>query len=349
VFWCSHSEDRKHPGDRRRFGWFLKQSKLVEVKRIDECDLIYFTIASDLSLINRYLENRISYKIKKQKFIFDFCDSLLNMSAISSTLRGVLYSFSKYKFPTISLKKKISNCIKLCDGVVVSSLEQQKLIKKINKNVHVIPDSFFQEFSVGENQVGNNEVNLLWEGLSSGNRDLFERCAQIAKLVAERSQRSVTVNFITDLDYYLISNKYFKAKTHNILTSIFKDFTVDFTLTRWTESNLQRMIVQSDVAIIPIGDDPVMRGKPENKMILFMTAGIPVIASNTPAYDRVARLIDLHCTADTKEKFADLICGLLDNKNLSRTHIQKGQKFVFETRSESVLQQKWQDLIISVF
>ena len=198
-------------------------------------------------------------------------------------------------------------------------------------------------------KVENNEVNLLWEGLSSGNRDLFKRCAQIAQLVAEMSQRSVSVNFITDLDYYLISNKFFKTKTHDILTSIFKDFTVDFTLTRWTESNLQRMIAQSHVAIIPIGDDPVMRGKPENKMILFMTAGIPVIASNTPAYDRVARLIDLNCTADTKEKFADLICGLLDNKNLSKTHIHKGHKFVFEARGESVLLQKWQDLIKSVF
>ncbi len=348
VYWCGHSEDRKHPGDRRRFGWFVNKSSLVEVKKIEECDIIYFSIAADLSLISWHLQNRHSGRMEKKKFIFDFCDSLLSMSAISSASRGILYSFIKYKFPIISLKNTISNCLRLCDGVVVSSLEQQQHIKKINSNVHVIADCFNEEFHCVEDRELGNEVNLLWEGLASGNRNLFRQCAQIAQLVSNKSQRPVKVRFVTDLDYYLISNKFFKVTTHKILTSIFSDFTVRFDLTRWTMNNLQRALTKSHVAIIPIGDDPVMRSKPENKMILFMTAGVPVIASNTPAYNRVSCLTKLDCTADNNEKFADLICGLLDEK-LASAHVQKGVEFVSATRSERVLLQNWYELIGSIY
>lgn len=348
VFWCGHSENRNHPGDRRRFGWFIKKSNLIEVKTIEESDIIYFSIVTDLSLIKWQLKNRILLGAEDKRFIFDFCDSLLSMSYIQSFLRAILYSFTRYKIPIFSLKKTILDCLRMCDGVVVSSFEQEQIIKKINKNVHVIPDSFMSEFDFIASQDKNHEVNLLWEGLSSGNKECFERCAQIAQLVFEKSKRPVKVTFVTDLDYYLISNKYFQISTDKILEKIFRRFSVSYSLKQWTIENLNEAISKSHVAIVPIGNDKIMRSKPENKMILFMTAGVPVILSDTLAYKRVAKLTKLNCIAEDDDQFSSLICDLLDEE-LSESHIKKGREFVLATRTEEVLLGKWRNLINSIF
>lgn len=347
VFWCAHSENRNHPADRRRFGWFINRSNLIEVKNIEESDVVYFSIASDLSLIKWQLENRTLIGAEEKKFIFDFCDSLLSMSNIQSYLRAILYSFTKYKYSIFSLKNTILACLRLCDGIVVSSYEQKEIIKKINHNVHVIPDSFTDEFNFKNNQYKSREINLLWEGLSSGNKNCFEHCAQIAQLVSNKSKRPVKVTFVTDLDYYLISNKYFKTSTDKILNKIFSRFTVSYSLKKWTIENLNNAISRSLVAIIPIGNNKIMRSKPENKMILFMTAGIPVISSDTLAYNRVANLAEINCTAKDNDQFSNLICDLLD-EDLSRTHIRKGKEFVLATRSKEVLLKKWWNLINSI-
>ena len=50
------------------------------------------------------------------------------------------------------------------------------------------------------------------------------------------------------------------------------------------------MMQTSDIALIPMLQDKMFQSKPENKLLSFWTAGLPVITGVSPSYTRVMKV-----------------------------------------------------------
>src|SRR5712691_7902434 len=58
-------------------------------------------------------------------------------------------------------------------------------------------------------------------------------------------------------------------------------------MVEWSAQTASREILAADLAVIPCLDAPASRAKSNNRLTLFMAAGLPVIASPIPAYGAI--------------------------------------------------------------
>ena len=103
----------------------------------------------------------------------------------------------------------------------------------------------------------------------------------------------------------------------------------------WERSTFSARIIEADLAIIPIDrSDPMVRGKPENKLVLLWQLGMPVATSATPAYDRAmaAAGVEMNC-ADLGEWRALLERMIDAGPDELRREAAKGQAFALSAYS----------------
>jgi len=125
------------------------------------------------------------------------------------------------------------------------------------------------------------------------------------------------LHLITDLERRKYMNLYRNVSVINELKRMFGESFLPNTasgkgslvyLYHWNLEMLSRIITGCDIAIIPLDiNNPLMRGKPENKLILFWRMGLPVVVSATPAYERVMKQSGQElCCRDTGEWIRNL-------------------------------------------
>ena len=351
INWQAHSKDKKHPGDRRRLGWWLSQdnsfSEFNEVVH-NKYEYIYFTLQSDLPAILKSLEKRNKDNQKKIKFIFDFCDSLLSDSWLKNSFRTILYGFIRYKGSFRSYNNMLKDLVSLSDAIVCSSDEQKMKLEQINENVHVIPDAFFEEVT-DENathpDTSFHSLNILWEGMASGNLGIFRYIEKITRDIAKN--QTIKIRFVTDNDYYLLGGRYLRIPTKLILNLIFIRSNCDFEQIDWTITNLNNAAQNSDIAIIPIVDDPVMISKPENKLILYFMLGLPTITTATDSYLRVMGQSKLDYCCSKDEEWGIKINNLMDVNNRNE-YLKNSERYINNYKSKELISLAWQNLFQSL-
>ncbi len=345
VCWLSHNEKRTHPADRRRFAWYLGKQDSINLVEIHDANIVYFTLGSDLPWVLKKINEDRSKGIDR-KYIFDFCDSLLERPLLGSVARGILYSFTRYSTFTFSLTTVIEKCLSCCDAVIVSSPEQAKPVRLLNDNVHVIPDCFEFDTGTASDIRADNRFIMLWEGFSSGNQQCMKLVRDLSIKVSKKLKKRVSVLFVTDPILYRWAGRFFEQKTEVFLSKIFQNSGVNFSLLEWSKENLVSASALANVAVIPLPEDPVMKNKPENKLILFLKLGIPCVVSKTEAYSRVAGVLGMDITAETVDELAELVCQL-DSADYRNRYLNASNAYIQKYRSDAVILEKWTGLMES--
>ena len=347
------SDAQMHPFDLRNFVYYARKRNIkFEIAKFnEEYDVIVLSPRADLSVWSRYQG--------KAKLIYLTVDSYLAIPPFD--IKGILRGLAKYvagehKNLKLNYSLAVRQMCSRADTVVCTTLEQKEDIQNYCKNVHIILDFNSQiirqeklDYKVGKC------INLVWEGQAEN----IQGFAQIKKPLLElRKKYHIALHIITDLERRKYMNKYREVSVLDDLRRIFGSAYLSNTasgngsfvyLYQWNLEMLSRIVTGADIAIIPLNlADPLMRGKPENKLILFWRMGMPVIVSSTPAYRRVMVQcgLDLCCRDDSQwlAKLEELIADSAKRESVAI----KGKAFADQYYSEEEYLKQWDCLFQSV-
>jgi glycosyltransferase involved in cell wall biosynthesis len=100
---------------------------------------------------------------------------------------------------------------------------------------------------------------------------------------------------------------------------VFRDSGYDFDYVPWNEKTVVEEILDSDVGIIPWPDiGRAERLKSSNRLVMFMSLGIPVIASPVPSYLPILRHGENGFIATEADQWLKFIEQLRDDPGLRR-------------------------------
>lgn len=328
------------PADRRRFVGYARARKLpFEVASPDErYDLVVLCEQADITAWARYPQGKI---------VYDLISSFLAIprSSLRQQLRGTVnYLLGRSRHYEPDQWAAIQGMCRRADAVVCTTEEQRQDILPYSSSVHVILDlqgSVVKE--VKRDYCCGAEANLVWEGLPS-NIPQLRQVRDVLLEVARR--RPVVLNLVTDPDQPRFLSRFGRIRSEDLAHRVFDNVR----LHPWEEETCARIICGCDLGIIPINlGDPLVAGKPENKLLLLWRLGMPVVCSATPAYRRAMRgagLEEFACGSD--DEWVAAIERLLRDEELRREAGRLGREYAEREFGEARILERWDALFASL-
>ena len=331
-------------GDRRRLiFWAKARGHTIVTDLTQSVDVI---VASENSDFNS------PYFIQKQiPIIFDLVDAYLTpLNDFDDLARGIAKKISGQICGSI---KPFSHHIKdFClnsSAVICSSIEQEKIIKELNVNTHVILDSHeeipFVEPSKSRSAKSSHH-RILWEGQPATIRGIKLISPTLTKL---SKKVPLSLDLVTDEKYFRLLNKFIEKSTYSLLRKDLEQIINLVSVTPWSTENLVESAKASTVAMIPIDlSVPMQRLKPENRLLIMWRLGLPCLTSPSPAYLRVSRQAGVVAACNNSEEWFENFNLLLNNPGFAYKEVIAGQNYLHENHNQTILLKKWDSAVESV-
>ena len=346
-------EGSLHPFDLRNLIYYARKRNLkFEIfKKGEEYDIIILTPRVDLSVWSRYPKG-------KAKIIFMLVDSYLAVPQfhIKNALRGpAKYLIREHKYFRFNYTKALQDMCRRADAVICTTLEQKIDIQKYCRNVHVILEFHFKVIrEIKTDYSSGSLVNLVWEGRPEN----ISEIGQLKEVLAHLNNKyPLALHIITDFTYKKYMNKIRTISMTDELERIFQEGYLSNVVSgnksmvylyQWNLELFSRIITGCDIAVIPLNaKDSLMRGKPENKLLIFWRMGMPTVTSATPAYIRAMDKcgLQLYCK-DNKEWVEKLEKLIVDSKAREYAGLQ-GKRIADTVYSEEQYLKQWDELFES--
>lgn len=216
------------------------------------------------------------------------------------------------------------------DVYVVPTLEMKITMSCFSeKEIYVLPDpiDFCLEDSLARSHTRKMQLDVLWFGYSES----------FTKSMLEFSPLLEYMHSTRRIRYHIFTNSSGFDKKTNMLVH---DYNV---------ASFPQILPQFDLCVLShVPNDFSMStySKSENKAVLSINRGVPVIASRTPSYERLLNSCGLSEYLFTSRKeLEDSIERLEDDRN-RREYLEKSQRFVLDNYSGSRISKDWYSLYI---
>lgn len=292
IGYSGYSVDNGVAGDRRRFiAWANQRGIAFEQAQLDsDYDVVYLTHNSDLSgwLHRKQLGGT------RARFIFELVDSYFTQShpvlrRVKGLARRALGVESRLSPDFLRTLERVSAA---SEAVLCSTEEQAAAIRCFNDNVFISFDYFGDELPIPKQDYRREgRLRLGWEGQAV----TLSNINTIAPVLNALSDR-IELHVVTDPIIRKYMGRFGTRHSMEILAPV----TAPKVFHPWRQETFAGHLKACDVLIIPIDmASTVMRGKPENKLILLWKLGLPVIVSNTPAYSRTMEVAGLNMVCES--------------------------------------------------
>jgi len=342
VGYSTLHDDPTGPGDRRRFCAYAARRDLpYEIARpAERYDIVVSSASGDLSLWSELP--------RQTKFILDMVDSYLAVEGTSprAAFRGLFkYAFGHTRRLHLNYRRLIEDSCRRADAVICTTEEQRESILRLCPNVHVILDFQSEVASSVKQDYGRGEVfHLVWEGLGQNVQTFRELRGAFRTL---RARHRIALHLITDLEYPRVSTSHWMRPTKDLVRELFGR--ADVYLYEWNTKMFATVCTSCDLAVIPIPlGSPFLRGKPENKLVLFWRMGLPVVTSATPAYERAMGRAGLAMTCKSEQDWVMMLERYLGDESARREAGRRGLEYAREEYSDARLEKQWDDVFESV-
>lgn len=235
-------------------GWNVKwiYSKRIRFKKFIK--IITMCFWADIIVIQKKLFLKpllLIIKIISKRLIFDFDDALFTKDSFAIKIRSTGNGSPK----TI---RRLKAVLKLSDSVLAGNDFLLEYASQFNENIVVVPTCIvYSDYEKSDN-LDKDELTIGWLG------------------------SDYTQGYLVDIEEELkyVSLKYPQVKVKVISNNPvkLKDVTVDYL--KWNIDSYRDHLQNFDIGIMPLRNDEWSRGKCAFKLIQYMAAGIPVIASN---------------------------------------------------------------------
>ncbi len=234
------------------------------------------------------LYDRLVYEyIKAKKVVIDIQDNHLNRhnpasqfiksSQKSSRAERIMVELKKGLLPFIYkiIIKKVwyrlyLDAIKKADYLLCSSHALTERYKTLNAKVMTIPDAL-NEVSLKSDVSKNERLSICWVGT--------ENNIVYLKLVEEAI---ANIQQQYEVDFYIITSP--NILNDPRLSEILKSLRFAYRFSEWNNKTVGGELQKHHIAIAPL---PEMTEKSTNKILTYMAAGLPVVASGAQDYERL--------------------------------------------------------------
>lgn len=342
-----NAPDFAHPADRRRYvPYFRKRGIRYETADFDKTyDAVYVSIAANLGLWSRYKAAQQT-KGNASRVIFDLSDDLLSDTPARDLMRGAYYYLTGRNTSfDLSYKSAVRRMVAASDVVMCGSDEQKAALDRLHPNVVVVRDFFLDDIRARKTSLAlrrSGELHVMWEGLSHGNIEIFRMLRRVLDGVRGHQ---VHAHVVTDPTYCRVGSSYFCEPTARLLGRTFHGSGVRLHVHDWTPENFSATAAACDIAVIPVPANPVMRRKPENKLLLLWQVGLPVVTSDTPSYSRVMRAVGQPFAAATIADWHRMLPALADDPKLRENYMTEANRYLDATCSERAIMRTWERVL----
>jgi glycosyltransferase involved in cell wall biosynthesis len=341
IGYVALSQNYEQPGDKRRFVHYARSRNLTfEIADPSKkYDLVVLSQNADLSVW-------CGYDIGGAKIVYDFIDSYLAIpkNELKGSLRGLAkFILGKSKYLRLNQRKAIESMCLRSDAVICSTAEQAKDIKPFCNNVHQILDIHSSLHNRTKTDYASSKVfNIVWEGMAD-NIYQFNFLKSVFKELEKRHE--IALHFVTDLSFFKYSRRFGKTYTKELIEGLCKRVF----LYEWNDIMASEIICSSDLAIIPVDlKNPLVRGKPENKLLLFWRMGVPVITSATPAYERTMKKANLNMTCSHEKEWIEKIEEYIFSQESRHIAGSAGREIANKEYSEDKTLKQWDEAFQSI-
>jgi hypothetical protein len=330
------------PGDRRRFPFYAERRGL-RFEIADPARDYDVVVVSQRADVVRWAEHR-----GRARLVYDLIDAYLaGPPGIDWKSRGrglAKYAIGEISRPVLDYRGAIVAMCARADAVVCSTPLQKRDIERYSDNVHIVLDAHFE---LGETVKRSYEagpvLNLVWEGQAENIPALSVVAEAVAgSALAERT----VVHLFTDLEYFRYLRRVGRRSSVKLGRQMFRR--VFFY--EWNPHLFASVVTGADIALVPVDlSTPLTAGKPENKLLLFWRLGMPVIASASEAYERVAREAGVAgMTARDARDWRAALERYGPDDEARREAAERGRRYVEEHHSEEQLLARWDRVFESV-
>jgi hypothetical protein len=275
IGYAGYSADCRAPGDRRRFSAYAEQKGLnYERARLGGCyDLVLVTHNGDITgWTDRKRRDGGAFR-----FVFELVDSYFVQNGRA---RRRLKGLGRRALGTDSrlssdFMKTLVRACETADAVVCSTEEQRETIRRYNPSVFLSFDWFGGDLGAPKKDYERGEkLKIVWEG----------QAVTLENLVALREPLNhlrdrIEIHVVTDPVLRRWFGRFGATDSRRILAGI----EAPVVFHPWERESFSTLITSCDLAVIPIDTaQAMMRGKPENKLVLLWQLGMPVLTSSTP-------------------------------------------------------------------
>ena len=250
-------------------------------------------VQADLAIFVRRQDNtdyELAKRLKKRniKLILDLCVNYFVESSTPGMLKPVT-------------KEHINNCVrmtKLCDAVFCASLNIKDSAKKFNKKSFYLPDSVDAKhfkYIKNEKDFLRKRIRAVWAGTTEKANELLEY-----------------MNILDELNISLriISEKRPKNFGYPFFFSPHKAY-----FSKWKYKTFPKTMLKGDFVFAPRDiSESYNRGHSFFKIGIFLSVGIPVIASPVPSYKELIFKNNCGKICETKNDFRKTIKSICSNR-----------------------------------
>ncbi|MBL4780845.1 MAG: glycosyltransferase family 4 protein [Porticoccaceae bacterium] len=201
------------------------------------------------------------------------------------------------------------------DHVVVCSNYLKETLKLrhpgSSKKYTVIDDAIEPSSNHTKQHLLKTGVNLVWVG-HSDNWNTLDVVKEALKKLNDKTINLRTISNHTDATY------------------------------SWDINTVYELILQNDVAVIPSTNNDWSKSKSTNRLTLFMSAGLPVIAWPIPSYNELIKKSKAGLLAETTEEWCTAILKLKDHK-IRKQISEKGRAYAENNYSNKVITSQWEE------
>ena len=280
------------------------------------------------------------------RVIFDATDSYLLEPFLFNVIRSLYHYISgkskKYDFSYSSTFKKM---LKNSDIIVCASEEQKNTYNIFNKKTIIVLDYFNFEVNFSKlefKDLDKNEINFFWEGQSHGNINIFLYLRSILKKI---SYRKINLHIVTDENYCLLGGKNFCFSTKKLLNVLFKGTGINIFFYIWNKKNLNEAAKKSDIGLIPLPKNSRYLNKPENKMVLMWSLGLPVLAEKTVSHSRLLMNLEIDLLSNTTIEWKSKIDRFMKSDKIQSKYIDLINKYLETKYSTDKITRLWDEVI----
>ncbi len=276
----------------------------------------------DLTVFQKRLFSRFEFRELRRnakKLAFDFDDAVF--------LRNAAPSLNESDYISPTRRRRFRRVLRRVDFAVAANmyLADEAIRVASGTPVEIIPSSV--DISDVQQKVDyklSSSPVIGWIGSSVTQRYLDYIAPELCEL---RREKDFVLNVISDIEVSIPG-----LKINNI---------------PWSLKNEICEIPKFDIGIMPLSSDPFSKGKASYKLLQYMAAGVPSVASSVGMNIDVAGKDEFAMLANSQEEFSATISLLIDNDQL-RESLGKRAKWKIENEfSRKVIGERFAELMKS--
>lgn len=295
------------------------QAGIVPPDGAGDYDVVVFQKAYE----KRDLELAASLAARGTKVVFDLCDN---------------HFYSPH--PTPAHEARVERLRRMIAGADVVSVSTPELARLIDGKPTFVVDDALEVPPFGPRarrraaaaRCRRGPVRVVWQG-QHGTRSPRSGLYSLAKIVPDLEE----LHQVLPLQLTVIGN------SRDAFRSVLAGARFPTRYVAWRRASFAGRFAANDVCVIPVDLNPFTICKSNNRPVLALLLGVPVVADPVPSYEELADVVTL--VRQPGGTWADAIQAYASDRPRAERHVAEGRRWIGATYTPERVVAQWSEVL----